>query len=78
MQRCGRVFRNIFKPYEVEMKTQFLRAWVLIDEQAKTQTARSRREPPPTPDRTKSLEDSSSHGRLETDSHSIRSFALLF
>jgi hypothetical protein len=33
---------------------------------------------PPTPDRTKSLDDSPSHDRLETDSHSIRSFALLF
>ena len=29
-------------------------------------------------DRTKSLDDGPSHDRLETDSHSIRSFALLF
>ena len=36
MQRGGPVFRNIFKPYEVEMKTYSCQlARVLIDEQAK-------------------------------------------
>jgi hypothetical protein len=82
MQRGAYVLCNIFKPYEVGMKTHSRQlARVLIDEQAKTQTARSRRgtgPSPPTPDRTKSLEDRSSHDRLETDSRSIRSFALLF
>ena len=46
IQRGGRLFRNIFKPYEAEMKTYSCElAWVLIDEQAKSQTAASRREP---------------------------------
>ena len=46
MPRGGRVFRNIFEPYGVEMMTHSCQlAWVLTDEQAKTQTARSRREP---------------------------------